>query len=1312
MSATYNANVTVTGNLTVATTISGDIQTSSGFSLIQSVAVSGPYAQPATGIFVGTMGTCSAFIMPDGTVRVCGYNLYGELGTNDTNGRQVLVPVPGISSQAIAVACGVFHTAILLNNGTVQITGRNIEGQLGLNDLVTRSTVVPVLGISSQAIAVACGQYFTAILLNNGTVRTCGYNNPGSLGLNDGYMRSTFVPVLGISSQAIAIACGAQHTAILLNNGTVRVCGRNTEGQLGLNDLVNRSTVVPVLGISSQAIAIACGQYFTAILLNNGTVRVCGVNQYGQLGLNDLVTRSTVVPVLGISSQAIAVACGLFHTAILLNNGTVQVCGINNFGPLGLNDTVNRSTVVAVLGISSQAIAVACGQYHTAILLNNGTVQVCGGNQSGELDQNDVVTRLTVAPALYISPVASQYLNPNPLNAGLMTSGTVASYHTALVMNDGTVRVCGRNNNGQLGQNDLTNRVTVTPVLGINSQAIAVACGQYHTVILMNDGTVRGCGQNNNGQLGLNDQTARSTVVSFIGISSQAIAVACGRTHTAILLNDGTVRMCGNNNHGELGQNNGTLVFSTLVPIVGISSQAIAVACGYYHTAILLNNGTVRVCGYNNNGQLGVNDTVNRSLVFPVLGISSQAIAVACGFFHTAILLNNGTVRVCGINSNGQLGLNDLVTRSTVVPVLGISSQAIAIACGAYHTAILLNNGTVRVCGRNANGQLGLNDLVTRSTVVAVLGISSQAIGVACGSFHTAILLNNGTVQVCGRNDFGQLATNDVVTRSTVVPALYRPIYFTPVCTVSGSGATPVGLMTSSVLAYHTALVMNDGTVRMCGLNNNGQLGQGDKLNRLTVVPVLGISSQAIAVSCGLAHTVILLNTGTVQVCGTNQFGQLGQNDVVYRSTVVSVLGISSQAIAVACGQYHTAILLNNGTVRTCGLNNNGQLGQNDTVNRSTSVPVLGISSQAIAIACGRYFTAILLNNGTVKVCGQNNVGQLGQNDLANRLTVVPVLGISSQAIAVSCGLAHTVILLNTGTVQVCGYNLQGQLGQNDTVNRSTSVPVLGISSQAIAFACGDYHSAILLNNGTVRVCGINSNGQLGLNDVVTRSTVVPVLGISSQAIAVACGQYHTAILLNNGTVRVCGVNQFGQLGLNDTVNRSSVVSVLNLPFALPYLNLGSLLLGVDGVNGPYPYQLDMASDLARKLTTSTWTTGSDQRIKTNIQTANLARCSEIIDALDLKYFSWTPNIDTEDRHSLGWIAQDVETIFPNSVSTGPAHGLPDFKTLNSDQIIKAMYGSLKNMIQKTYPPMEVGGASNTQASSLSMSDPSLTPNQ
>ena len=128
------------------------------------------------------------------------------------------------------------------------------------------------------------------------------------------------------------------------------------------------------------------------------------------------------------------------------------------------------------------------------------------------------------------------------------------------------------------------------------------------------------------------------------------------------------------------------------------------------------------------------------------------------------------------------------------------------------------------------------------------------------------------------------------------------------------------------------------------------------------------------------------------------------------------------------------------------------------------------------------------------------------------------------------------------------------------------------------------------------------------------------------------------------------------------------------------YVNVATTRVGL-GTFSP-AYQLDLSTDGARKLTTTTWLTGSDQRIKTDIEPANLQTCYETVKALDLKYFKWNfpveTNIVPDDKHSLGFIAQEVKSVFPNAVSESNSFGYSDFLSLNTDQILKAMYGALK----------------------------------
>jgi len=147
------------------------------------------------------------------------------------------------------------------------------------------------------------------------------------------------------------------------------------------------------------------------------------------------------------------------------------------------------------------------------------------------------------------------------------------------------------------------------------------------------------------------------------------------------------------------------------------------------------------------------------------------------------------------------------------------------------------------------------------------------------------------------------------------------------------------------------------------------------------------------------------------------------------------------------------------------------------------------------------------------------------------------------------------------------------------------------------------------------------------------------------------------------------------------------------------------------GISSP-SYRIHLSEDSAAKPDTNTWTVSSDRRLKANIIDADLDRCLEIVKQIPLRRFTWKdeylPPEAARDRSKLGWIADEVESVFPKAVSiapfvrnkmikktqtdeTGNVHEIEevvsetvfeDCKHMNSDQIIAAMYGAVKKLIQ------------------------------
>ena len=333
---------------------------------------------------------------------------------------------------------------------------------------------------------------------------------------------------------------------------------------------------------------------------------------------------------------------------------------------------------------------------------------------------------------------------------------------TFILKTNGSLWSCGNNYYGQLGLNDTTQRTTFTQVTAnINNDVKQIACGEYHTIILKTNGTLWGCGLNGSGQLGLGDTNPRYTFERIANnINNDVKEVICGSNHTFILKNDGSLWGCGYNNYYQLGLGNDTNKTSFTKVTANINNDVKQIVCGSNHTFILKTDGSLWGCGYNYNYQLGLSDPASKIYFTQVTtNINNDVKQISCGSNHTFILKTNGSLWSCGNNAYGQLGLNDTTQRTTFTQVTAnINNDVKQIACGNGYTMIIKSNNSLWSCGWNGNGQLGLGSTNTQSRFTQVTtNINNDVKEVICGDQHTFILKNNSSILSCGRNNYGQL---------------------------------------------------------------------------------------------------------------------------------------------------------------------------------------------------------------------------------------------------------------------------------------------------------------------------------------------------------------------------------------------------------------------------------------------------------------------------------------------------------------------------------------------------------------------------
>jgi E3 ubiquitin-protein ligase HERC3 len=352
------------------------------------------------------------------------------------------------------------------------------------------------------------------------------------------------------------------------------------------------------------------------------------------------------------------------------------------------------------------------------------------------------------------------------------------------------------------------------------------------------------------------------------------------------------------------------------------------------------------------------------------------------------------------------------------------------------------------------------------------------------------------------------------------------------------------------------------GSAHMCGLtatgglrcwgdDSYGELGYTDGAGRTTVPATnvavgVGRTVKRVVAGRGSSFTCALLDDATVKCWGYNGYGQLGYNDTTQRSVPADPavnLGSSNTTKTIALGDNHTCVILDNNGVKCWGYNGYGQLGYGDSSTRSAPAATtvnLGAGTAAKSVVAGTSFTCALLANNSVKCWGLNNYGQLGYGDSTSRSAPADAsvnLGTGRTAKRIVAGVSHVCAILDNDSAKCWGYNGYGQLGYGDTNNRLTPPDTainVGNGHTVKALAAGNSHTCATLDDDTVKCWGSNGYGQLGYEDTNQRSAPPALavnLGTGRVPRRLLAGTDQTCVVLTDNGVKCWGSNASGMFG-------------------------------------------------------------------------------------------------------------------------------------------------------------------------------------
>ncbi len=385
--------------------------------LICSLSIKQSYAQ----ILAAEPSSESTYIINiEGKLYTWGENIDGQLGMGDTLNKPTpqQVPFPNGVSGWTKITGGGSHSLALGNDGNLYSWGNNSNGQLGIGNQPKQKSpqLMPFPNGVTSWITFSGGGNHSLAIGNDGNLYSWGYNGDGELGI--GNQPDQFTPQKvalpnGVTSWSMVTA-GLFHSLAVGSDNFLYSWGYNFNGQLGADYPLNHYTPQQVafpIGVTNWT-SIACGCNHSLAIGNDGNLYTWGYNEFGQLGVGDTLDYGTPQLVHlpnGVTSW-IAVSGGYKHSLAIGSDGNLYSWGGNDEGELGIGNLFKQKTPQVVPfpnGVSSW-IAISCGYLHSLAVGDDGNLYAWGYNDSKQLgtgSNNYYETTPVIVSAIAALPV-------------------------------------------------------------------------------------------------------------------------------------------------------------------------------------------------------------------------------------------------------------------------------------------------------------------------------------------------------------------------------------------------------------------------------------------------------------------------------------------------------------------------------------------------------------------------------------------------------------------------------------------------------------------------------------------------------------------------------------------------------------------------------------------------------------------------------------------------------------------------------------------------------------------------------------------
>jgi alpha-tubulin suppressor-like RCC1 family protein len=311
----------------------------------------------------------------------------------------------------------------------------------------------------------------------------------------------------------------------------------------------------------------------------------------------------------------------------------------------------------------------------------------------------------------------------------------------------GGVLAWGIGNEGELGDGSRTKSYDAAVKVDFPAGVKIVAIGEARASGFAIDSTGQGWswGQGGDGSScnGLEETDTPAKVPDV----TDAVAVQGGEQHVLWLLANGTVVGCGNNVDGQLGLPSSVRDASTPQQVAGLSN-VVEISAGQVQSLARTASGKVYGFGSNGDGQLCMSKSVKKLFTPTEVPLPGAASEVSGGGNHlsdgTTMMMVEGVPYGCGDDESGQIGDGQTTTKyaPTVASELLTLGLTQVVAAGEASMG-LSSSGEVYTWGSAASGALG--DGSETGFSLSPLAVDSGAVEISGTAWN---MLDRGSVPV------------------------------------------------------------------------------------------------------------------------------------------------------------------------------------------------------------------------------------------------------------------------------------------------------------------------------------------------------------------------------------------------------------------------------------------------------------------------------------------------------------------------------------------------------------------------------------